>query len=215
MSNFLTYSLISILDFIGIFLFIFPLFRIDVKGYFLRILIISTMISYVDYTLRECMNLDVIAPLVHIFMLIILIWQLLRVQVTYAIVMAIVGYFTQGLLQVFLTLSFTTIENAQEHEYISYSIQVGTAILMFVLGRLIKKMNWGVTFVSDDEFEKISFSKPNLILFSITFVVLVVGMVGFVIAFKNPIYLHIFLISFFICVLGILYAIIKKEGSED
>ncbi len=199
----LLFTLFSSIEYVGMFLLMFSLFRVNSRWYIPHILFVCISLSYFSFTMRAD-SLTMYAPIIQIILLVIFMWLLFRFQIFYAALMSITGYISILVIDVLVASVVSRFADVTIPFTIQmYIIAVISGFLAMSISYLIRKRNWGFVFVPHSEDVTVNYRKRENILM---IVVMVLSAVGFAIAF----YLTVILktaISFYATLLFLLLAV--------
>lgn len=148
---FMLFTFVSSIEYTTAFIFIFTLFRMDMKGFKYHVLFVCVSLSYLSYNLRED-GLTSISPFIQTVVIILFMWLLFRIHLGYAIFISLVGFFGFGLLQALTILGILSL--GFQFVPFTFSGYVASAVpcgIMLLLSYLIKRRNRGYTFIPHQE----------------------------------------------------------------
>ncbi|MEJ8548132.1 hypothetical protein [Brevibacillus borstelensis] len=217
--EFIGFFLFSILEYVAIFSLMFSLYRLQSRFYWIEQLIISAILSFISYSLRELFHTEVFTPVVLIALMSILLWIVLRIPFFYIALMTVPTYIVYALIQ------YGVMEVLDHFQIIMYSqafennganwygqvIQGVTAAVTFIISWVISKFGIGFSFIPSG-YVKIKLTGLNLIIA----IALTVGFLAFIFFnywIKSRAQFAA-LSSLYIIVLGVLIYLSRKKDYE-
>lgn len=159
------FLLFSSLEWFALFVLTFAMFKFPYRGYWGQLILCSFLLSLLSYVLFDVLNMKPLAPALQLPLVIICTWQIFRVHLFYAAIVATYGYVAYSFLQSLFIL-FWKIFGLTFEETISppngYYLQYATIISALVVGWIIYKRRVGFTFVPDFEHVRVEFRGINL-----------------------------------------------------
>lgn len=175
--SFAVFTIISSIEYVAIVVFSFLLFRIQPLWYKMQIAFVCLALSYLSYTMRV-LDFTYMTPFVQLAVLIIILWLMFQIHPGYAALIGIVGYFAYGFLQgLILFLVSFFIEDLQAMSFAMYVVAICSSLVTFGIGYIIKRKNWGFSFVPHSDTVRFTAKKQGAIILSLLVAILFVGVV--------------------------------------
>ncbi|SEM57030.1 hypothetical protein [Paenibacillus sp. OV219] len=211
----------STFEYIGMFLFLFALFRFGLyTRLIMNVVIVSVLMSQVSYFTRLDSSVGDLSSYIQFFLFVVVLWLLFQVPLFHSIVMNFAGlaatFGINGiiiLIAIFLgDISLDTIQSTQS---ILTSFQFVTFLAEIGIARSIYIMNWGFDFVPTSRRSYVQIKGTNAILMAIISTSIVIAAVlAFV--FRNDYNDYVFYASFvFLCTLPIFLYFSLRKDVED
>lgn len=216
----LKFIFFSALEYFSTFVFILVQFRFSIRENLTKILLISTLLSFVSYSF---INADIsgVFPIVQILIALIYIQMVLKVSVINSLIMFFTGYIVVGLVQtcVIAVLWHVGIIEGElkAGTTIAYQLQIYSSVLMLALSCLTYFMKGGFSFIETrGRFSKKSFTgKKRLFVIFIFFAFIITILSNVVILeSKNPPYLLIATVLMFVLI-SLSYMSLKRDETND
>src|SRR5690625_1713853 len=222
MLEFVLFTFFSSFEYVAIIMIAFAIYRIRFKNIAFHLLFISLSLSYVSFTMRDHVGIESFAPIIQIMVLFLFIWLMFRIQVFYALLITVTGYFSlvidQGLLIVLLDfLGVIIFEQVAPSTMIGYYIQMLTAAVLIVLSSIVEKFNWGFDFVPHSEFAKVRMRHENTIILSIILVAFLIFLVTYSLVMYNKLIngFQIIVMTNIVALALLIYFARKKDKKEE
>lgn len=217
--DFIIFLVFSIFEFMAIFSFMFSLYRLQTKHYWMELLIISMILSFFSYSLRGLFHTEAFTPAVLIVIMATLIWIVLRIPFFYVAILTIPTYIAYGLLQFgvmstldyFEIITFEQIFNQNASNQYGQIVQIITALITVIASWGVYKTGVGFSFVPTGNI-KVKLNALNIVI-SIALLVAFVLFVFFDYLIKEKIQ-FIILASIFTILLGMLLLLVRKKDYE-
>lgn len=173
--EFLLFTLQSSVEYTAMLIFVFCLFRINFSYYKYHVAFVCLSLSYISYTMRVD-GLSTITPLVQLTVLVLFLWLLFQIQIFYAAILAVTGYFSYAVIQTIIVfvLHLTNIIEMSDLEPLKFAntlVALSSGLVTLLLSMLIKRKNWGFAFVPHNPDQKINLLKRE----NITFLIIVIS----------------------------------------
>jgi len=164
------FLLVSTLEWFGLFVLIFAMFKLPFSGYWGQIAVNALMLSFVSYTVFMALDLRLYATTIQGVILLLCLWQNIRIHPFYAAIisMNVILVYTafQSLLYVlWRSFSDTPLEPGT---WGAYSLQIITTFIILIVARIVYIKRLGFTFVPDTEFIDVKWNRINTGLFLLT-----------------------------------------------
>lgn len=205
------FTIVSIIEYFAIMILTFAIFRIQFSHLKYQILFIALALTFVSYTLRsdDLLTLNLFVQPILIFLF---IWMIFKIHPYYALIMSGVGYFSYGLIQAVLMLTF----NSGLHWPIKI-VAICSAAVTILLSFLLRRKNMGWAFVPTSEYLMEKIKKQELIVFITTIIFSIVAVaiaITFTMIETDPLYLFIAIIVLALSVSILFYLSNRKEKEE-
>lgn len=163
MNHFVSFMLLSVLEWAAMAIFMFSLFRFRLGGFIPHIIFLCVAMSYFSYTIRD--GLGPYSTSVQIIIYILMLWLMFRVHYFYSIIIGIIGYHAYILFQVpiIFLFEFLGLMNLEEQTGIA-EMQILTAVIVYLCSWLMWRYHLGFTFVPTSETKKIKFHRYNILM---------------------------------------------------
>jgi len=220
--DFIYFTLRSSLEYIAIIALMFTLFKIEYKHMKYQIGFVCLILSYVSYTTR-LEGLTSISPMVQLVLLILFVWLLFQIQVFYAALISIVGYHVYGGIQSILAiimefLGALSLDNPNLMALPFTILAVLSSVSVLLISYIIKKNNWGFTFVPHSPHRKVKLGKDKnrVVLIVILFGIVLFGISYYFTYVRNlPELVYLLTIVNIVISILVIYYAIRKETNED
>ncbi|MFS1514060.1 HAMP domain-containing sensor histidine kinase [Chengkuizengella sp. SCS-71B] len=208
------FTFFSSIEYIANFFIVFSLFRLSISKYLPQVLFSCVILSYVSLSLRVGLEMEAVAPLVHLVLYFLLLWQLFSIQFIYSIIMAVVGYLVYGVIQVLLYLIYTPELTLFKME--GYILQVLTSLVAFCLVSILRKKNITFPYVIN---EKRRLNSTSVKTFSIMiFITSCISLIYFPFALskgvKSLYFFALLLLVILLCTFFVLKVISKRWNQQ-
>lgn len=163
MNHFVSFMLLSILEWAGLSIFMFSLFRFKLGGFIPHFIFLCVAMSYFSFTIRD--ELGPYSTSVQTVIYILMVWLLFRVHYFYSIIIGIIGYHAYILFQVpiIFLFEFIGLVDLQQQTGIE-GMQITTAFIVYICSWLMWRYHLGFTFVPTSETKKIKFHRYNILM---------------------------------------------------
>jgi hypothetical protein len=218
--KFVLFTLFSSMEYVATFILMFTLFRFRFKGYRKQIALTSLILCYVSYTMRfdGMANITTIVQLILFFLL---IWMLFQVQVFYAAIMSFTAFIGYGIVQILivlitLNLGMLEIADLRENTLKGYVIQLGTAVIYASIGWIIRKKNWGFSFVPTSNYGRIKYTQLNMI-FMLVMIISTIAMLFTIYAINNnrSIEASVILLAIFVIIFSVMLYLSNRKDWDN
>jgi len=221
MNNILFY-LFSILEFTAVITLTLSIFLFNLKDNKSHMLFSAFMLAQASYIMRMATNLESISIVVQLIMMILILRFIFRIQLFYAALMGVVGYLLIGLLQMGITLAFSTISQlnieeilSNDHLSIHYFLQLITSIICFLISQLLSKYRLGFSFIPDNDSERIQFKRSNLGLLGTIIAGIIIVSIFSYFSLSNTFNFIVITISLLIVTCVFVWLVLHKEQHND
>ncbi|XEC93908.1 hypothetical protein AB6A23_21545 [Paenibacillus tarimensis] len=216
--NIILFLLFSSVEWLGLVLLTFAMFKFPFKGYWGQIILTAVIMALLSHFVFEVLELRVVATLLQPPIIFLFLWQMFRIHIFYAGLMTVYGYMGYVFIQysiLLLMLSFgVQLENLIPNTFPTYVLQFASIFTVLLVVWLFRKFRIGYSFVPDSEHVSVTMNGVNLWLLLLT-----IAGYGFMaltnfVTFSKGIPTLFIMIAFI--VLGVLlYYALRKEYSDD
>ncbi|AZN42544.1 hypothetical protein [Paenibacillus albus] len=211
----------STFEYIGMFLFLFALFRFSLYTRLsMNVVIVSVLMSQVSYFTRLDPSVGDLSTYIQFVLFVIVMWVLFQVPIFHSIVMNFAGLAgglaIQGIL-ILLTnyvggLSLDTIQGSRA---ILTSLQFVTFLVQIGIARMVYIMNWGFDFVPTSRRTYVRINRTSAILLAIIASCIVVA-AALAFVFRNDYDDYVIYASIvFLCTLPVFLFFSLRKDVED
>lgn len=215
--KFLVFTLFSSVEYAAILIFTFSLFKIQFGWFKYHMAFVCVSLSYVSFTMRED-QLGFVSPFVQLALLILFMWLLFQIHLGYAAFITTVGYISYGLMQAIIILPAKIIFNELE-PFTSkmYFVALITSSVFFLISYIVRRKNWGYSFVPFSDRLEMSIKRGNLLfLLVILFLLIGVGIAYyFTVTIKTTLSFLIAFIALLLIEVVILITFSNKKEREE
>ncbi|PDO09295.1 MAG: hypothetical protein BLM47_13360 [Candidatus Reconcilbacillus cellulovorans] len=211
------FLLVSTLEWFGLFVLIFAMFKLPFSGYWGQIAVNAFMLSFVSYTVFMALDLRLYATAIQGVILLLCLWQNIRIHPFYAAIISMNGILVYASFQSLLFVFWKSFMDTpiEPGEWGAYLLQLTTTIVILAVARIVHVKRIGFTFVPDTEFIDVKWNKINTTLFILTLFAYAVEIVSPLLLFTQD-YINVLLL-FVITVFSLTILqlwIIKKEFNQ-
>ncbi|CAH1212725.1 hypothetical protein PAECIP111893_03589 [Paenibacillus plantiphilus] len=206
--DFVLFMVFALIENLGMLTLIFALYRLNLKKYWFPALVISIIMHLVNFYIRN-EYLTAYTPVI-VLTFIILLLTVVRIPLTWAIVVAITGYIAFNLLQGTLVLlssllHFLPLGQIEDSGWRVNVLQLITGVLSFIIGRYLYRRGMGYAF----PFERLQFRLGTI---GLVIMLSIVAIVSSATLYFNNLYLvmGILLIGF----ISLIYWAQRKEKED-
>lgn len=212
--NVVIFLLISTLEWFSLILLSFTLFKFEIRWYRGQIIFSAFLLSLLSYILFEVLKLSELATFLQPPIVFLFFWQIFRVAVFYAGLMAINGYLGYLLINMVVYSIYRLFGNMLlPGTAPMYTAQTISAFAALFIAWLIHKYRVGFTFVPHGERANVKLTGINFRLFLFT-IIGYMAISGF-----NYLYLGDYTVVLVLLITGTLgilqYWVFRKEYSDD
>ncbi|TMV49478.1 hypothetical protein FE783_13295 [Paenibacillus mesophilus] len=213
--NVLLFLFFSSLEWFSLIILSFALFKFEIRWYRGQIVLSAFLLSLLSYILFEVLNLTAIASLLQPPIVFLFFWQIFRVALFYAGLMAINGYLGYVVVNalvfnVFRIFDIMLVPGTQH----MYEAQAISAFIALVLSWLVHKYRIGFTFVPHGDRANVKLSGINLRLLLFTIVgYIVISSVNYLYFLGD--YTFLFLLVAMVALALLQYWVFRREYSDD
>ncbi|MET3209742.1 UNVERIFIED_CONTAM: hypothetical protein ABIC26_002689 [Paenibacillus sp. PvR008] len=205
------YILMSLFEGVVVFYFAFSVFRINIKEYLFEIIITNILISVATYFYSLDPMMSNLAPLLNMLTLTLCLIAFFRVSsrhAFFAAVLTLIVFLVVQSLSVWVMYPFTglTLENIKSNNFLRYTYQIGSDIIIFLLANILVQKRLWFSFISYNFTIKFSLTKNNILITVIPSCIMI--LVGFTYDINN---LLLGSIVWTICFFNLLFIGIKME----
>lgn len=213
--NVLLFLVFSTLEWFSLIILSFTLFKFEVRWYRGQIIFSSFLLSLLSYILFEVLDLTAIASLLQPPIVFLFFWQIFRVALFYAGLMAINGYLAYVVVNALIFTIFRLFDimlvPGTSHMYEAQSI---SACIALVIAWLVQKYRIGFTFVPHGDRANVKLVGINLRLFLFTIIgYLVISSLNYLYFLGD--YTFLFLLVALIALALLQYWVFRREYSDD
>lgn len=216
-TNFLVFTIVSSVEYVAIFALMFSLFRIDYRGYMPHIIFVCISLSYLSFTIRED-SLAFYAPFIQMLSLITLMWLLFRIQIFYASIISVIGYFLYGIIQ----LTIYSIASMFRPDIKQFTVEMQivaliSGLIAFFLSNIVYRKNWGFSFVPHSEDRRVNYRQKENMLLLFALLLSFIGLMStysFTVILDTPTSFISTLVFLILSVAILIYVSRKKDESE-
>lgn len=184
------------------------LFRVKVTKHIWSIVIMSLLISFQNYVIRDMLALVEISPIINLLLTVLFFKTVIRIPLFWSAVITVTGYISYALIQssvLLLSFGYFTIEKVSGHSVEGYELQLISSLLALGGSWFIYSRGLGFTF----EFEKLRFKWERIaVLTLITFFALGLCIMMYFQDIKANFVIILFSLAVF------LYYALRKEVEE-
>lgn len=210
----------STFEVLGVFAIMFALFRQKFFESFGKILFTAFVLDLVSFFLRFNVKISNIAIVILMITMIVCIMLLWQTQWFYAGMKVIMSYCIYLILQLtaFFAFNFGMVDlvSDQSVEIKGYILQFITMIISIVLGLIIRKLNWGWSFIPDGE-RVIKYKKStNLaLIFGMVFCILAFGSIVYISGLEGKVFFSVFFMILLFGLGGLIKLYNLKDVNDD
>jgi hypothetical protein len=218
--QFLTFMIYSSIEWMSMIIIMFALFRFRLRGRLPEAIYISLLMSFFSYVLRG-EGWAEYAPFLQIFLYVVVVCLLFRVQWLHGTVMAIVGYQMYTIWQTFIGLLviYGGIFEASELTYFHPGgrMLVGVSIAVpLAVSILLRYKGWGFTFVQPKSKRKVEWTPHNTIFFAVSVLgCIIFGAVWFFFNYRQMEFFLLFSAIHLLVLIGMIYLSVKKDKEKE
>lgn len=181
--NYLLFVIGSEVEYLSIFIFMFSLFRFEIKkDRIIRITIIAFILCQVSYIIRKFPEIVDVSSYIQIFLMIIVLWALFRVPLYYSFIMNGAGFIVPFAIQVLtvgvLYVTGTPFNTIADSPILVTATQIMSATIVLGLSRWIVLKNFGYDYVPAYHRVFVEMNKNNAILFAIVATTLIIALIA-------------------------------------
>jgi len=188
--NFYIFMAVSFFEWFAMVFFMITFFRIPFKSHIPQVVTLSFAMSLISYVLRGIGLADYIVT-IQMLIYVIFVFIIFRIHYFYAIFVGMVGYHGYMVCEVmtYWVLSYTGVGEASDvkpFNYLYFIILFSSILLPLLVSAIMKKMQFGFTFVPNNEHKGVSFKdKNNVILLIVAGLDLYFGNVSYRLIVSN------------------------------
>lgn len=206
----LVYIVFSCFEGLAIFYYAFSIFRLDLRGSEKETFFTIIAISIATYFYHESTLLSNVSLVLNIIALVLFLIFLFRLPLFHALLISVLSFVSLLIIQGLTTLiSGISLDVIMGTDWIRYSFQSVTDIILFTIGLILKKRTFGFTFVPTRYVVKFKPSSLNVSIFVVSILALIV--IG--VAFNLNLYIGTFF--WIVCFAGLIFLGINKEMSNE
>lgn len=173
---------LSILEVVALFVFMFTIFRFKIRYYFNEIIFISAAVSLVSYYLRFFEKMFSIVPIILLVLIVVSLWIVFKISPFYSAIMGISSYIGYSVVQAILlwvmqSTGILTLEQLKENGlHTGQLLQIVSIALTILLALLLTKLRLWFTFIPVSNSIRIKVNMNNVItLIAVCISVIVIG----------------------------------------
>lgn len=219
--NFFIFLVASFIEYFGIFMFMFALFRFRIrKELVLNVTLVSFLMSQVSYFTRLNPELEGFSTFIQFGLFILVFWILFLIPLFHSIIMNFAGvacsFIVQGLCM-FLLLQTTgsSMDGLLSNVWSASALQVLTSLIQIALARTIVLKNWGFDFVPTSPRSYVTIRGTNAKLMGvISFAIVLAALLAFI--FRNNLNIYVICASvlFIVSMPLFIYLAIRKDHED-
>ncbi|MNI27498.1 hypothetical protein D3C73_812360 [compost metagenome] len=173
---------LSSLEFLSIILLMFTIFNLSFKRFYLYTVFICLFLANVSHYLRNSglEEQKLLSVSIQMILFVILVWLLYRINILWAIVVAIIGYASYIVIQlcifyILLMTGFMTAEELVPNTEKYYTLQFLSILAPLIISHFLKTVNWHLNFIPTKKYLKLKLKNENLILILVSIVTFLVS----------------------------------------
>ena len=218
--QFLIFMIYSSFEWLSMIVIMFALFRFRLRGRLPQMIYLSLFMSFFSYVVRG-EGWGEYAAILQIFLYVVVVCLLFRVQWLHGTVMAVVGYHTYTVWQGFLGLLviYGRIFDASELTYFhpGGKIMAGISIAgPLAASILLRYKGWGFTFVQPKSKRKTDWTLHNTIFFAVSVLgCFIFGAVWYFFDYRQMEFFLLFSALHLLMLIGLIYLSVKKDKEKE
>jgi len=219
--NFFIFLVASSIEYFGIFMFMFALFRFRIRPQLIfSIVLVSFLMSQVSYFTRINPEIESFSTYIQFILFILVVWILFLIPFFHSVVMNFAGIAVAFLVQGIQVLAIVqlyggSLTDLQDNVWVAAAMQVLSSIILLALTRTIIIMNWGFDFVPTSPRANVQIKGTNAILIGIiSFAVVLAALLAYIFRTNLDIYVISASILFLITLPLFIYFSVRKD-TED